>query len=554
VRRLLVALLTLPTLAAPPQPPPIKQEAIAAHIRFLADDLLEGRETGSRGFEIAARYVAAQFSAMGLQPGGDGGTYFQHIPFRSAKTVPARCEIIVRDGRREVVLESKKDFLLRANFLSESSDVTAPVVFAGYGIVAPELKHDDYAGLDAKGKIVIVLTSAPAAFPSDQRAYYSSGLVKEQAAAAHGAVGFISLRSITDERRYSFEKSVNQSGIASMRYLDCVGQAILPVVKPATDRQDCLSYTPADALPQIKAAGLISRSGATAFFARAPMPLDRVLADAEEGTAHSFALEVSATIRTVSQWSEAKSENVVATLPGSDPALRDEYVVVSAHLDHLGNHGTGDDAVYNGAYDNGSGIAAMLEIARAFASLEQAPQRSLLFVALTGEEKGEQGSEYFAAHPPIAKGSLVADVNMDMFLMLFPTADLVALGGEHTSLGRLAADASAIVGMPISPDPIPEEVRFIRSDQYSFVKEGIPAIHLKTGSKSLDPAIDGDKLTKEWLRNIYHSPKDDLSQPFDFATGVRYAQTNFLIALGAATGGRPSWNKGDFFGEKFGRK
>jgi Zn-dependent M28 family amino/carboxypeptidase len=195
----------------------------------------------------------------------------------------------------------------------------------------------------------------------------------------------------------------------------------------------------------------------------------------------------------------------------------------------------------------------MLEIARAFTAQPQAPARSMLFVAFTGEEKGEQGSEYFAAHPPVS-GAIIADINMDMFLMLFPAKDLVALGGEHTSLGAIARDAAQSAGLTISPDPIPEEVRFIRSDQYSFVKEGIPAISLKTGSASADPAIDGDKVTKEWLRTIYHTPKDDMNQTFDWTTGVKYAQTNFLIAWAVANGTqRPKWVSGDFFGQKFGK-
>jgi len=527
--------LTLPVWSQtpPPVPPPIRPGAIASHIRFLADDLLEGRETGSRGFEIAARYVAAQLASFGLQPAGDDGSYFQHIRFRSSKLVAPRCTFVIHDGKRDVALEVKKDFLLRPGFLNDNDEITAPLVFAGYGITAPELKHDDYASIRANGKIVVVISGAPSTFANDQRAYYSGGLVKEQIAAEHGAIGVIALRSNADEARYSFEKSARQSDMASMRYLDAAGR-------------------PADTLPQVRANGSISRSGAKLLFVRAPLTPEQLLADAEKNIAHSFPLNVSATIRTVSTFAEAASENVLATLPGSNPERRNEYVVVSAHLDHLGDHGNGSDRIHNGAYDNASGIAAMLEISRAFTSLPQPPERSMLFVALTGEEKGEQGSEYLASHPPIG-GTIVADINMDMFLMLFPAKDLVALGGEHTSLGAVAREAAESVGLTISPDPIPEEVRFIRSDQYSFVKEGVPAISLKTGSTSADPAIDGDKVTKEWLRTIYHTPKDDMNQPFDWATGVKYAQTNFLIAWAAANGAqRPAWTAGDFFGEKFG--
>jgi len=531
-----LAILLLIAIPAWPQSPlpDIRPNALASHIRFLADDLLEGRETGSRGFELAARYVAANFSAMGLQPAGDDSSYFQHVRFRSSKLVAPQSTFVMHDGKTDVALEAKKDFLLRPSFLGESEEISAPLVFVGYGITAPELKHDDYASIRVNGKIVVMMSGAPTTFANDQRAYYSGGLVKEQIAAKHGAAGLILLRSNADEARYSFEKAAQQSDMVSMRYLDAGGH-------------------PADTLPQIHAVATISRAGAKLLFARAQMTPDQLLADTEKNIAHSFPLNVSATIRTVSTFANAESENVVATLPGSDPARRNEYVVVSAHLDHLGDHGNGADRIHNGAYDNASGIAAMLEISRAFASLPQAPPRSMLFVALTGEEKGEQGSEYLAAHPPVA-GSIVADVNMDMFLMLFPAKDLVALGGEHTTLGPIAREAAERVGMTISPDPIPEEVRFIRSDQYSFVKQGVPAISLKTGSSSADPAIDGDKVTKEWLRNIYHTPKDDMNQPFDFVTGVKYAQTNFLIALGAASAAqRPAWNAGDFFGDTFGK-
>lgn len=512
--------------------PDIKPNAIASHIRFLADDMLEGRETGSRGFEIAARYVAAQFASFGLQPAGDDGTYFQHIRFRGTKAVPEQCSFVMHDRGHDVLLEQKKDVLIAASFLNEKEEIDAPLVFAGYGITAPELKHDDYASIRANGKIVVIITGAPSTFANDQRAYYSGGLVKAQIAAAHGAVGIISLRSNYDEARYSFEKSAHQSGMIAMHHLDANGR-------------------PADTIPQIRGVASISKSGAKLLFAHALMTAEQVLADADKNIAHSFPLNVSATITTASTFSELQSENVLAALKGAKTP--NEYVVVSAHLDHLGNHGSGLDAIYNGAYDNASGIAAMLEISRAFASLPQPPDRSMIFVGLTGEEKGEQGSEFLASHPP-AGGTIVADVNMDMYLMLFPVKDLVALGGEHTTLGPIARAAAEKAGLTISPDPIPEEVRFIRSDQYSFVKEGVPAISLKTGSTSADPTIDGDKVTKEWLRAIYHTPKDDMSQPFDFATGVKYAQTNFLIALAAANGeARPKWIAGDFFGEKFGK-
>jgi hypothetical protein len=413
-------------------------------------------------------------------------------------------------------------------------DVSAPAVFAGFGIVAPELDRDDYAGIDVRGKIVVIITGAPATFPHNQRAYYSNARVKEDLAAAHGAIGVVSVKSNPDELRYPFEKAARQSDMVAMKRLDR-GQ-------------------PADYTPQLRGLASVSRAAAQRLFAHAPQSVEKILAEADKGRTQSFPLKLNVSIRTASAFDTVRSENVVATLPGADETRRDEYVVLSAHLDHLGEHdGPGGDQIFNGAFDNASGVACLVEIARAFASMPEPPARSILFAAFTGEEKGEEGSGMLAQHPPV-RGSIVADINMDMFLMLYPVKDLVPFGGEHSSLGETAKEAATAMGFEISPDPNPEEVRFIRSDQYSFVREGIPAIILKAGSKSIDPAIDGEKLSREWLRTIYHTPKDDLSQPMDFASGVRYAQTNFLLALAVANDPmRPAWNVGDFFGDRFGR-
>jgi polyisoprenoid-binding protein YceI len=469
----------------------ILTHAIAAHMRFLASDQLEGRETGSRGYEIAAQYVRTQFDSIGLE------TSFQPVDFRAAKLIEEQSTFAI-DGE---ALTLRKDVLLHANFLSEVSDVSAPVVFAGFGITAPELKHDDYASIDAKGKIVLILSGAPPEFPTDQRAFYSAGKLKEQNARRHGAVAVLTMLTPIDEQRSPFAKRAQQSGIPPMLYLD--------------------HGKPADAIEGIRAAGTVSEATGERL----------------RNGAHTV------TIHTVSQFSEAKSENVIGVLPGSSP----ETVVVSAHLDHLGDHArpNSSDAIYNGAYDNASGIACLIEIARALAAGPR-PKRTVAFVAFTGEEKGDQGSEYFARHPILKP--LVADVNMDMFLMLYPVADLVALGGEHTSLGDMAAKAAHDAGFEMSPDPLPEEVRFIRSDQFSFVEEGIPAIHLKPGNKSRDAKVDGATLTRDWLRKVYHSPADDMNQHFDFDSGARYADTNLRLVRAVANAPEaPSWKKGDFF-------
>jgi hypothetical protein len=512
--------LVLAFAAFPATAQSIDPRAIAAHMRFLASDALEGRETGSRGFEIAAEYVRAQFEAAGLE------TSVQPIRLRAAKLDEIASSLAI--GGKPLAI--RKDFLMRPDFEREIVDVSAPVVLAGFGVTAAELAYDDYRGLDVNGKIVLLISGAPKTFPTDQRAYYSNGDVKRRTAAAHGAIGIVSLSSITDEGRNPFEKRAQQSGITPMAALEPDGK-------------------PADVIPSLRVAVSLARAAAEALFAGAPLTLDAVLADAEKGIGHSFPLPPEVAAHTVSSFSEAKSENVIGMLRGNG-----ETVVVSAHLDHLGNHpqsgAAAADAIYNGAYDNASGIAILIEVAKAMARGPK-PKRSVMFVALTGEEKGLQGSTFLAKFPPVPKGSIVADINMDMILMLYPFADVIPLGGEHTSLGPLAASAAKASGFEVSPDPYPEEVRFIRSDQFSFVEEGIPAIHIKPGNKSRDASIDGDKVTRQWLRTVYHTVRDEMAQPIDFASGARYAEMSLRLARAVANGPRPAWVAGDFFAKTF---
>jgi len=521
VNRVFLIALALATLAAPPLE--ISPEAIEQHMRFLASDSLEGRETGTRGFDAAAAHVAEQLR--------DAHTFVQYQPiaFKTALIDPKASTMSIGD----TPLQFGKDFLLTPNPMAATLDASAPVVFAGFGIVAPELKHDDYAGIDARGKIVAILSGAPKTFPIDQRAYYSSGEVKRNAAINHGAIAMIGISTTTDEKRYSFAKRAGQISMPVMVALDPNGHRL-------------------GGDSSLRGSGGLSPEAAARLFAKAPMKLDEVLADAEKGIAHSFALDTTATMHTVATTGNAQSENVVGLVPGTDETLRKETVVVTAHLDHLGNHppANGGDGIYNGALDNASGVACLIEMARAMAA--KPGKRSVAFVALTGEEKGELGSQFYAAFPTVAPAGIVADVNMDMFTMLYPVADVVLLGGEHSTLGALATAAAKESGFSVSPDPLPEEVRFIRSDQFSFVKAGIPAIHIKAGNKSSDPKIDGATMTRDWMRTIYHSPKDDMSQHLDFASATRYAETNLRLVRALANAkARPQWTKGDFFGELF---
>ncbi|MFP5288339.1 MAG: M28 family peptidase [Thermoanaerobaculia bacterium] len=504
-------------------------------MRFLADDLLEGRGTATRGYDIAARYVAARFEELGLEPAGTAGSYFQPVPLLQVTTVGEESSLVLhRDGRngREIELEHGPDFLARA--ATEEASVTAPVVFAGFGVSAPELGYDDYAGLDVRGKIVAVLLGSPSTFPSDQRAYYSDRAVQARNAAARGAAGLLGIYTPERERRMSWEASRRHSHWPTSTWVDQAGKPRFPTLLPTA---------------------AVSLEGARELFAGAPRPLDEVFKAAEAGRPPVFELPVRATLRTVGRGRRAESPNVAAVLRGSDPRLRDEYVVLSAHLDHVGieRSGAGGDTIYNGAYDNASGVAVMLEVAHAFTRLP-APRRSVLFLAVTGEEEGLNGSDYFANNPTVPIDRVVANTNLDMFLMLYPLRDVVAFGAEHSTLERVVREAAGRLGLEVSPDPFPEQVLFIRSDHYSFVQKGVPAIFLTVGLESADPKVDSRAVWERWMQEVYHKPGDDMSQAIDFGSGVQFAKLNFLISwLVAQEDERPAWKPGDFFGEKFGR-
>ncbi len=508
----------------------IEPAALGAHMRFLADDLLEGRGTGTRGYYIAARYVAASLERLGLEPAGVGRSYFQPVPFRRAEVVASSCGVtLTRRGRgAELVLE--RDFMMGGDTYRPEADVVAEVVFVGYGVTAPELGYDDFAGVNPRGKIVAVLSGAPPTFPHTLRAHYSNGRVKDANLGAHGAAGVLSIRTPLDEQRTTWERLVRQSKLPSMRWLDPRG-------------------VPDGIEPRLQCSATLNRSGAQALFEGAPRTLEQVFKTAEQGKPQAFELPVRARLRRVSRQREVSSPNVVALLRGSDPRLRDQVVVYTAHLDHLGiSVPVKGDSINNGAFDNATGSAALIEVAAAFAHAGLRPRRSILFLALTGEEKGLQGSSYFASHPTVPADKIVADLNMDMYVMVGKLTDLVGYGAEHSSLGEVASRAARRLGLELVPDPQPEEVIFVRSDQYSFVRIGVPSLFLVGGS-----GPEGRAARRAWLRTTYHSPQDDLKQPLDLESLAQFARANYLVGhIVANETARPAWKKGDFFGDRFG--
>lgn len=507
----------------------IRPAAIEAHMRFLADDLLEGRGTGTRGYDLAAHYVANQFRAIGLEPAGERGTFFQTVPFLVARNVPAKSAFVLERGGASRILRVDHDLAIGADYLRDRVEVRAPLVFAGYGVVAPELDYDDYAGLDVRGKIVVALRGAPPRFPNDQRAWHAWGRLKEQRAAERGAVGFFSLSTPRQLERSPWARSLRQSRMPGMRWLDARGH-------PHAERRE------------IQASGTLGPDAAARVFEGAKVPLAEVFALADSSRPPRFDLPWTARVRVQSQRWNAWSPNVAALLPGSDPRLRDEVVVLTGHLDHLGiGPPVNGDSIYNGACDNASGIAAMIEVARALRAMPRAPRRSILFLPVTGEEKGLQGSEYFTEHPTV-RHRIVANVNLDMYTMLDPLREIVAFGAEHSTLEANVARAAKRLGLAVAPDPRPEEVVFIRSDQFPFVRKGIPAVFADGGGGT--PAAR--ERDERWLKERYHMPGDDLSQDLDWEAGAKFARFALALVQDVANAdAAPRWKPGDFFGDTF---
>ncbi len=511
----------------------IRPEAIRAHMRFLADDLLEGRGTGTRGYALAAHYVASQFELMGLEPAGAKGTYYQPVPLRRIELDTEQSWLeLVRDGKAER-LTLGRDFGAPGHEVHTDTHAEAPVVFVGFGVTAPELGYDDYAGIDVRGEIVALFSNAPAKFASSERAHFSSRDLKAQNAARRGAVGMLMLWTEKEEKRFPWAQLTRILRKPGYRWLDAKGM-------------------PNDAQPELRAGGVLSLEQSRKLFAGAKKSYEQAVADAEQSRPQAFALPVTARMRRVSRHEPVSSPNVAAVLRGSDGKLREEYVVYTAHLDHEGiGEPRNGDAIYNGGLDNASGVAQMLEAARAFARLPKPPRRSVVFVAVAAEEEGLLGSEYYANFPTVPARAMVANVNLDGGLILYP-GDAVVHGADHSTMGAVAEDAAKRLGIVLSPDPAPEENFFVRSDQYSFIKKGVPAVFVFPGMKSSDPAIDGQARFLEYLAKRYHTPLDDMSQPLSFEAGALGARFNFLIGYTVAQQTeRPRWNPGDFFGRTF---
>lgn len=536
---ILAAALTLAACApaaAPPTAPAELPEASAENIRadmeFLASDDLEGREAGTPGFDLAADYVAAEFAEIGLKPAGDAGSYMQTISFlRSVRAPEGRLmEVTNTATGAPVPFTENVDYAMGNSLSAPSTDVTGEAVFVGFGIVAPDLGRDDYAGLDLNGKIAVMLSGTPKGIQSEERAFYGSR--KFMNASERGAIGIVTLETPTSRGVYPFERLIREGRLdgASLTWIGADG-------------------APFDRAPNIKAGASVSLDSAAKLFEGTGESWPAILeaAEAEGGNVKSFALPHTIHLSQTSTHDQVQSANVIGMIEGTDPVLKNEVIVLTAHLDHIGiTKGIEGDQINNGALDNASGTATLLEAAR---MLKAGPpmKRSVMFIALTAEEKGLLGAQYFAQNPTVPKGNLVANVNLDMPILTYPFTDLVVFGGARSTIIEEVEKAAAEMNITLSPDPVPDQGLFTRSDHFRFVEAGIPSVYLIPGWEN-----GGAEEFARHMTTNYHRPSDDMTNSIDFDAAARFAAIKARIALALANADqRPLWRKDDFFARQF---
>lgn len=496
------------------------------HVKVLADDNMEGRETGSEGLRRAEAYIVAQLKTDGLQAAGSkeqGGTsFYQPVKFESRQIVEKDSSLaLVRDGKEKMLtLGEDAMFSTRVDLAPE---VEAPLVFVGYGLTVPEKNYDDLAGLDLKDKVVVMVTGSPADMPPALASHYQSTGERWKTLHKAGVIGVIALPNPAAMdipwSRMALSRTRPSMALADPQFNETAGEKLVAIFNPAK-------------------ADLLFAGSEHTFQEIADLAKDRKALP-------RFPLAVSIRAKAAVKKEEVESANVIAQWKGSDPKLAREYVVLSAHIDHLGiGEPINGDAIYNGAMDNASGSALLLDIA---ASLKTSPvnsKRSLLFVWVTGEEKGLLGSRYFTENPTVDLKSIVANINVDMFLPIVPLKLLTAYGMAESDLGDMAQQVAESEGVQVQPDPEPLRNIFIRSDQYNFVRRGIPALAM-----GVAPTTPEEKqLFQDWLTHRYHAPSDDLNQPVDLATAGKYEDIvrELLIKI-ADLPQRPQWKPDSFF-------
>jgi len=515
--------------------PTFSPDRFRSHVEFLASDLVEGRSPGTRGYDLAALYVAEQFRGLGLKPAGENGTWYQQVRLqerRFGEGTPA-LTITGADGK-PVRFANADNVLLSPSAEEPATRFDAGVVFVGFGMDDPANGYNDYRGLDVRGKIVVALSGSPKGTPTEIGAHLNN--VKSKNAARRGAIGFITLDTDVTEKAFAWAKRTVNATQPRYTWIKADG-------------------TPFLSAPGVRGGASLNRPAAEALFAGQRRTLADIRAEADKpgGKPKGFVLKGRVGFDFTSTQRTITSPNVAALLPGSDPALKDEVVLIMGHLDHFGVRPDRiGDQIYNGALDNASGISAVIETARAFVDSGQRPKRSVLFLAVTAEERGLLGSEYFAEYPTVPMANLAGVVNIDMPILTYDFGDIIAYGADSSTLGESVRRAAARIGVTLTPDPQPEQGLFTRSDHYSLVKKGVPSIFLKTGPADNHGEPTGAANDRDFRLNRYHEPTDDLAQSIDWVVGAKFARVNWLIASEIANAtDRPRWYEGDFFGNTF---
>jgi Zn-dependent M28 family amino/carboxypeptidase len=507
----------------------IDAERIRAHVRFLSHDLLEGRGTGQRGGDIAAEYIATQFSLYGLKPAGDSSTYMQRVPMVGVAPLPETEFSLVPASGSPKELKPLTDYVAYDETQQPESSVNADIVFVGYGVEAPEYKWDDYKGVDVKGKVLLMMVNEP---PSDDPnffkgialTYYGRWVYKFEKAARKGAVGAILIHK-TEMASYPWD-----------------------VVRNSNSGEK--SYLKLDGSPKLKVASWIHLDAARGLASAAGMDLDKMMADANSRDFHPVTLPVKLQAHMVSKVRPFESNNVIAMLPGADANVRREAVLYTAHYDHLGiRPEMPGDNIYNGADDNATGCGILLELAHAFSGATQQPRRSIVFAAVTAEEQGLLGSEYLGKHPPVPAAKITVDLNYDDLPALGSPEEVEVSGSERTTFYPTVEAVAAEFRLAIRPDSHPEAGHYYRSDHFSLARVGIPSFSINEGVKYKGhDATWGLEKAAEYTEKHYHQPSDEYHPDMDFTGDAVMARFGFALGWQAATMPKlMGWEKGDEF-------
>jgi Zn-dependent M28 family amino/carboxypeptidase len=507
----------------------INAEHIRAHVRFLSDDLLEGRGTGARGGDIAARYIATQFALDGLKPAGDNGDYLQKIQFTGVQTLPAT-KVALRPGHGGTLdLKLGEDYVTNNQTQTADVDIDAPIVFVGYGIEAPEYRWNDFKGVDVKGKVLLVIVNQPPSkdpkfFNAGTMTYYGRWTYKFEEAARKGAIGALIIHR-TDLASYGWS-----------------------VVRNSWSNEQV--YLSNDKDPKLAAASWIQLDVARQLFGASGLSLDEMMASAGTRGFEARELPVRFKAHIVSNVRQFVSNNVLGLLPGTDAGAPTQAVVYSAHYDHLGiDPALSGDNIYNGAVDNGTGVGMVLELAHAYATSSARPPHPVLFVSVTAEEKGLLGSNYLSKHLPIPANQIALGLNFDAIPPIGVPESVTVTGAERTSFYPTVAKTAKAFGFSIQPDSEPGAGHYYRSDHFSLARVGVPAFSVGTGIKFAGhPAEWGKAQQEDYTANRYHRPSDEYSPAMDFSSNASIAEFGFALGWQALLQkGAVNWLPGDEF-------